>query len=294
MKLVGLTLLTMIAFAANSVLNRLALAGSLIDPASFAVIRLFSGAIILILIVSARSTARPALLSTKRWIGTAALLAYMLGFSFAYLSLDTGVGALILFGGVQITMFAGALLAREHVPPLKWIGALVAAVGLAWFLWPTETAPVDPLGAVLMGGAALGWGVYSLLGRGTGNATAETAANFALAAPFSLLALFVGTPQLTPLGVLLACLSGMVMSGLGYALWYVILPRLASATAAIAQLSVPILAALGGIALLGEDLSPRFVIAALAVLGGIGLSVIARPRATTPLRRVHPPGSPSE
>ena len=133
MKLFALTLLAMLAFAANSVLNRLALAGELIDPASFAVIRLFSGAIILGLIVLAQSSTRPALLSTKRGVSVAALLAYMLGFSFAYLSLDTGVGALVLFGGVQITMFAGALLAREHVPALKWIGALVAAGGLAWF-----------------------------------------------------------------------------------------------------------------------------------------------------------------
>jgi drug/metabolite transporter (DMT)-like permease len=222
------------------------------------VIRLFSGAIILGLIVLARSSTRPALLSTKRGVSVAALLAYMLGFSFAYLSLDTGVGALVLFGGVQITMFAGALLAREHVPALKWIGALVAAGGLAWFLWPTDAAPVDPVGAALMGIAALGWGIYS---------------NFALAAPLSLLGLFAIGPELTPVGVLLACLSGIVTSGLGYALWYAILPRITSATAAIAQLSVPILAALGGIAMLGEDLTLRFAIAALIVLGGIGLSV---------------------
>ena len=273
MKLFALTLLAMLAFAANSVLNRLALAGELIDPASFAVIRLFSGAIILGLIVLAQSSTRPALLSTKRGVSVVALLAYMLGFSFAYLSLDTGVGALVLFGGVQITMFAGALLAREHVPALKWIGALVAAGGLAWFLWPTDAAPVDPVGAALMGIAALGWGIYSLLGRGAQNATEDTAANFALAAPLSLLGLFAIGPELTPVGVLLACLSGIVTSGLGYALWYAILPRITSATAAIAQLSVPILAALGGIAMLGEDLTLRFAIAALIVLGGIGLSV---------------------
>ncbi|MEP6276302.1 DMT family transporter, partial [Hyphomonas sp.] len=215
MKLFALTLLTMLAFAANSILNRLALAGGLIDPASFAIIRLFSGALILGLIVLLRSAARPALLSPRRWTSVAALLAYMLGFSFAYLSLDTGTGALILFGGVQITMFAGALVAKEHVPPLKWVGALVAAGGLAWFLWPAQDARIDPAGAALMGVAALGWGIYSLMGRGARNATAETAANFAIAAPFSVLALFAATPQVTPLGILLACLSGMVMSWLG-------------------------------------------------------------------------------
>ena len=273
MKLFALTLLTMLAFAANSVLNRLALAGGLIDPASFAIIRLFSGALILGLIVLLKSAARPALLSPRRWTSVAALLAYMLGFSFAYLSLDTGTGALILFGGVQITMFVGALVAKEHVPTLKWVGALVAAGGLAWFLWPAQDARIDPAGAALMGVAALGWGIYSLMGRGARNATAETAANFAIAAPFSLLALFAATPQVAPLGILLACLSGMVMSGLGYALWYAILPRLASSTAAVAQLSVPVLAALGGIALLDEALTLRFVIAALVVLGGIGLAV---------------------
>ena len=281
MKLFALTLLTMLAFAANSVLNRLALAGGLIDPASFAIIRLFSGALILGLIVLLRSAAHPALLSPRRWTSIAALLAYMLGFSFAYLSLDTGVGALILFGGVQITMFAGALVAKEHVPALKWVGALVAAGGLAWFLWPTQDTRIDPAGAALMGIAALGWGIYSLMGRGAKNATTETAANFAIAAPFSLLALFATTPQVAPLGILLACLSGMVMSGLGYALWYAILPRLASSTAAVAQLSVPVLAALGGIALLDEELTLRFVMAALVVLGGIGLSVVYKPRRTS-------------
>ena len=277
MKLFCLTLLAMIAFAANSVLNRLALAGELIDPASFAVIRLFSGAIILCLIVLVRSDNRTSLFTCKRNLSVGALLAYMLGFSFAYVSLDTGVGALILFGGVQITMFAGAVIVRESVSRLKWIGALVAASGLAWFLWPTPDAEISPTGAGLMGIAALGWGIYSLMGRGAENATAETAANFALAAPFSLLALFALAPNVTFEGFVLACLSGIVTSGLGYALWYAVLPRLASSTAAVAQLSVPIFATLGGVAFLSEDLTLRFVMAALIVLGGIGLSVV-KPR----------------
>ena len=275
MRLFGLTLLTMIAFAANSVLNRVALAGELIDPASFAVIRLFSGAAVLALIVLTRSGTKPALLTSRRAASMAALLAYMLGFSFAYVSLDTGVGALVLFGGVQITMFAGALAMRERVPAAKWLGALIAAGGLAWFLWPAPGTGIDPVGASLMGVAALGWGIYSLLGRGARNATAETAANFALAAPVSLLALLAVTPHVTLPGVALAALSGILMSGLGYALWYAILPRLAASTAAIAQLSVPILAAIGGIVLLGEALTARFIIAAIIVLGGIGLSVVA-------------------
>ncbi|WP_291077340.1 DMT family transporter [Hyphomonas sp.] len=275
MRLFGLTLLTMIAFAANSVLNRVALAGELIDPASFAVIRLFSGAAVLALIVLTRSGTKPALLTSRRAAGMAALLAYMLGFSFAYVSLDTGVGALVLFGGVQITMFAGALAMRERVPAAKWLGALIAAGGLAWFLWPAPGTGIDPVGASLMGVAALGWGIYSLLGRDARNATAETAANFALAAPVSLLALLAVTPHVTLQGGALAALSGILMSGLGYALWYAILPRLAASTAAIAQLSVPILAAIGGIVLLGEALTARFIIAAIIVLGGIGLSVVA-------------------
>mgnify|MGYP003700239011 FL=1 len=275
MRLFGLTLLTMIAFAANSVLNRVALAGELIDPASFAVIRLFSGAAVLALIVLTRSGTKPALLTSRRAAGMAALLAYMLGFSFAYVSLDTGVGALVLFGGVQITMFAGALAMRERVPAAKWLGALIAAGGLAWFLWPAPGTGIDPVGASLMGVAALGWGIYSLLGRGARNATAETAANFALAAPVSLLALLAVTPHVSLQGGALAALSGILMSGLGYALWYAILPRLAASTAAIAQLSVPILAAIGGIVLLGEALTARFIIAAIIVLGGIGLSVVA-------------------
>jgi len=277
MKLFSLTLLAMIAFAANSVSNRIALAGGLIDPASFAIIRLFSGAAILCLIVLARSGSRPGLLTPARGISVGALLAYMLGFSFAYVSLDTGVGALILFGGVQITMFAGAVIMREAVSILKWVGALVAAAGLAWFLWPTPDAEIDLIGAGLMAIAAIGWGVYSLMGRGAKNATAETAANFALAAPLSLLALLSLVPNITFDGVVLACVSGVVTSGLGYALWYAVLPRLASSTAAVAQLSVPIFAALGGVAFMSEDLTLRFVIAALVVLGGIGLSVV-KPR----------------
>lgn len=277
MKLFSLTLLAMIAFAANSVLNRIALAGGLIDPASFAIIRLFSGAAILCLIVLARSGSRPGLLTPARGISVGALLAYMLGFSFAYVSLDTGAGALILFGGVQITMFAGAVIMREAVSILKWVGALVAAAGLAWFLWPTPDAEIDLIGAGLMAIAALGWSVYSLMGRGAKNATAETAANFALAAPLSLLALVSLVPNITFDGVVLACISGVVTSGLGYALWYAVLPRLASSTAAVAQLSVPIFAALGGMAFMSEDLTLRFVIAALVVLGGIGLSVV-KPR----------------
>lgn len=277
MKLFSLTLLAMIAFAANSVLNRIALADGLIDPASFAIIRLFSGAAILCLIVLARSGSRPGLLTPARGISVGALVAYMLGFSFAYVSLDTGIGALILFGGVQITMFAGAVIMREAVSILKWVGALVAAAGLAWFLWPTPDAEINLIGAGLMAIAAIGWGVYSLLGRGAKNATAETAANFALAAPLSLLALLSLVPNITFDGVVLACVSGVVTSGLGYALWYAVLPRLASSTAAVAQLSVPIFAALGGVAFMSEDLTLRFVIAALVVLGGIGLSVV-KPR----------------
>ena len=279
MRLFLLTALTMTAFAANSVLTRLALTGTALGPGDFAAIRLASGAVMLMALVALRPRAAPLPLRA-RLPGAAMLALYVLGFSFAYVTLDAGVGALLLFGGVQITMFAGALVLRESIPPIRWIGAGIAFAGLAWVLWPPGRSAPDPLGAALMLAAALGWGLYSLAGRGGTAPLKATAANFLLATPLVALAVLpagLGSPQ--PEGIALAVVAGAVTSGLGYALWYAVLPGLGAQRAAVAQLTVPVIAIAAGALFLGERLSPAALVAAAVVLGGVAL-------ATLPARRV--------
>jgi drug/metabolite transporter (DMT)-like permease len=283
MRLILLTALTMLAFAANSILNRMALEDGGTGPAAFALIRLVSGALCLWAIVLLRGGGlRPS------WhpAGAASLALYVLGFSFAYVSLPAGVGALILFGGVQITMFAGALILQEAVPPRRWAGAALAFAGLVWLLWPTgaaaATAP-DPLGAGLMAAAALGWGIYSLLGRGATDPMRATAGNFVFAAPLGLLVFALLPDTASAQGIVLAVMSGAVTSGCGYALWYLVMPQLGASRAAVAQLSVPVIAALGGLALLGEAISLRFGLASVLVLGGVMWASLPARRQTPPL-----------
>ena len=279
MRLFLLSCLVMVAFAANSVLNRLALAGGAsggdIGPATFAAVRLGAGAMVLAGLVLARGGRVP-LVAPGRLVGAGSLALYMLGFSFAYLTLDAGLGALILFGGVQITMFAGAVLAGEAIPPRRWAGAAVAFGGLAWLLWPAGAGAPDPLGAGLMAAAALGWGIYSLAGRRAADPLAATAANFALALPVALVALAVAQDGggTTSRGIALAVASGAVTSGLGYALWYRVLPGLASSQAAVAQLTVPVIALAGGAAVLAEAPSARMLMAGAVVLAGVALAAL--------------------
>ena len=271
-----LTALTMLAFAANSVLTRMAVRDYAVEPLQFAAIRLLAGAAILVVLVALRGGGLG--LGRERLPGAAALLVYMLGFSLAYRGMDAGVGAFILFGGVQLTMFAGAVLAREPVPALRWIGAVVALSGLAVLLLGSD--PQTALAAaptVFMAAAALGWGVYSLIGRGAGDPLRATAASFLLASPVAVLAaLAAGGPMPSVPGVVLALVSGSVTSGLGYALWYVVLPKLGRTRAAVAQLTVPVIALLAGAALLGERPGPEVVLAAALVLGGVALSLMRR------------------
>lgn len=275
MRLILLTTLTMIAFAANSVLNRLALVDAGMGPAAFSAIRLVAGAVVLGVLVRVRGGgANPALRpNLKGAIGPLSLALYVLGFSFAYVSMPAGVGALLLFGGVQVTMFAGAVILREEVPPTRWLGAGLAFGGLVWLLWPGGDATLSLAGGLLMAAAALGWGIYSLMGREAEDALGLTAMNFLLAAPLGLLVFAIFPDQITVRGIVLAMLSGGVTSGLGYALWYQIVPRLGSARAAVAQLSVPVIAMAGGMVFLGEGVSLRFVVASLLVLGGVAVSM---------------------
>lgn len=270
MRLFLLVALTMGAFAANSVLNRLALVDGAAGAASFAALRLLSGAGVLVLLVLLRGKT-----SWKPDTAAAplALLAYVLGFSFAYMSLDAGLGALILFGGVQVTMFVGALARGEPVPPVRWAGAALAFGGLAFLMWPRGEMSVPLAGAGLMLVAAVGWGAYSLLGARACDPLASTARNFVWATPFALLTAAIFQDGISPAGAMLAVLSGAVTSGLGYALWYKVLPSIPASVAAVAQLTVPILALAGGLAFLGEGLSWRFAVAASMVLCGVALSL---------------------
>ncbi len=281
MRLFMLTSLTMIAFAANSVLNRMALANGGIDAVSFGVIRLLSGAVALaILCIVFRGGLR--LGGAGRVAGVISLLVYLYGFSTAYRGLDAGLGALILFGVVQITMFAWGLIKAEAMPARRWLGAALAFSGLAWLLWPGGGTSVSLVHGMLMALAGVGWGVYSLAGRLSRDALQGTAANFLLAAPVGALVGYL-LPSVEPTvlstqGVILAIICGAVTSGMGYALWYTVLPSLALSVAAVAQLTVPVIAMAGGMLFLGEALTLQFAVASILVLGGVALSVIKRPQ----------------
>ena len=282
MRLFLLTALVMVAFAANSVLNRLALATHEIDALLFAVYRVGSGALALAFLVLLRDQ-RLSLTGPMRVAGVLSLTLYMLAFSIAYVVLDAGVGALILFGGVQVTMFAGAVLAREPVPMLRWLGAGLAFAGLVWLLWPGGQAQGSALHALIMVAAAFGWGIYSLAGRKSGEPLRATAANFILAVPLCwvVLAVMPVSPDALPptsRGVVLALTSGVLTSAIGYALWYSVLPRLASSVAAVAQLTVPVIALAGGMVFLGEVLTLKFAVASALVLGGVAISVLGSRR----------------
>ena len=270
-----LTLLTMIAFAGNSVLCRIALKHTGIDAASFTSIRLVSGAAVLWAIASffrSNSTGR------GNWISAFALFAYAAGFSFAYISLTAATGALILFGAVQATMIGHGIWAGERFHKQQLFGLVLALGGLVGLLLPGLSAP--PLaGSVLMLIAGVAWGVYSLRGKGAGNPTRITAGNFLRAMLFAVLlsVLLHSSASLEIVGAWYAIASGAVASGLGYAIWYSVLPALKATTAATVQLSVPVIAALGGIIILGESITVRFVLASLAILGGIALVILSKP-----------------
>lgn len=279
MKIFLLTTLTMCAFAANSILNRLAVESGASDPAGFAVARVLTGALVLAALVGARGGGLP-LLQRRRAIGAGALSLYMIGFSAAYLTLDAGLGALILFGVVQISMLAASSVSGAAPTMRQLLGAVIAMGGLIWVLWPTGAVQVDPMGAALMVAAGIGWAAYSVVGRSEPDALAGTAANFLIALPVTALVLFLtgSTWHMSAVGYVLAAVSGGLTSGLGYALWYHVLPRLAPAVAAVVQLSVPVIAIIAGVGLLGEHLGPRLMVGACLVLGGIALAVVRRKR----------------
>jgi drug/metabolite transporter (DMT)-like permease len=304
----------MIAFASNSLLCRAALKETKIDAASFTFIRIFSGALALWLILTiqrllrAQGTASPPVESLTtgvgfpspqsspkergcsfslrekvgmrgagNWISALALFVYAAGFSFAYTSLSAGTGALLLFGAVQATMILWGLHKGERLSTIQIVGLTIAVTGLIALLLPGLSAP-PLIGSILMLGAGVAWGIYSLRGKDEKNPASATTRNFVRAVPFAaaLSIIFIMRAHLDLAGVTFGVISGAITSGLGYVIWYSVLPDLKAASAAIVQLSVPVLAATGGILLLGEPITMRYVLASVAVLGGIAL-VVATP-----------------
>ncbi len=260
-----LVAVVMLAFAANSVLNRMAVGQGLIDPAGFALLRLVAGAAVLALIALWRGARLRGSVA-----GVLGLLVYLFGFSLAYGHLDAGTGALLLFGTVQVVMFAAARAAGEAVPARRWVGVGLALGGLVVLLTPVGKG--GGLAFAAMAAAGAGWGLYSLAGRKAGDALAATAGNFVWALPFGAVIAWaigadLGTAQAG--GVWPAIVSGAVTSGLGYALWYAVLPTLDRSRAAAAQLTVPVIAAAGGALVLGEGVGLAFVLPAALVLGGV-------------------------
>ena len=282
-----MTALVMVAFAANSVLARLALRTTVIDAASFTAVRIIAGALVLATLASRRhaptspgSDERATAALGGSWTSALALVVYAGAFSFAYLSLAAGTGALVLFGAVQITMIGAGVAAGERLRGRQLVGMALALGGLVVLVAPGVEAP--PLGAAaLMASSGVAWGVYSLRGRGAESPVAASAGNFVRAAPLALglaaaVAVAGRAPRLDGLGIVYAAVSGAVTSGLGYAVWYAVLPSLRASSAATVQLSVPVLAALGGVAVLAEPITARLAVASAVTLGGIALVLRSR------------------
>lgn len=271
-----LTLVAMLAFAGNSILCRMALKETAIDPATFTAIRLLSGAVVLcVILLLQRRWAKGA----GSWAGGCMLFVYALCFSYAYIGLSAAAGALILFGAVQVTMIGVGMVSGEKLSAWQWLGLFMAAAGLVGLLLPGASAP-PLMAAVLMVFSGVAWGVYSLLGRGAASPTLLTGGNFLRA---SLLVLLVWPLMAFQFvwddrGALLAVASGAAASGAGYAIWYAVLPALRATTAASIQLTVPVITAIAGVLLLNETLTARLIIASVVVLGGI--SLVIRPAAS--------------
>ncbi len=279
-RIVILTVFALTAFAGNSLLCRAALAHTHIDAASFTTVRLLSGAVILRVLVLLRGGVRP---GSGNWLSALALLLYAAGFSFSYVRLTAAAGALILFGAVQITMIGYGLWSGERMRALQVVGLMLACGGLIGLLLPGLSAP-PLIGVLLMLGAGVAWGVYSLRGKGTGDPLQVTAGNFLRATPITmgLSVALLHQASLDTAGVGYAFLSGALASGVGYAIWYTALPFLTSTTAASVQLNVPVIAALGGVLFLQEPLTLRLLAASAAIIGGIALVVLVGHRKETP------------
>ena len=275
----------MIAFAANSVLGRMAIGSGdtpLIDPASYSAVRLISGALMLMLLVALTGSGqnrspRP---RSGSWASALALFVYAVAFSYAYVALETGIGALILFACVQATMIGWALKEGDRPSGLEWLGLVTAFGAFVWLVSPGLSAP-DPLAAAAMALSGVAWGAYSLRGRGLPDPLKATADNFlrsvAFLLPLGVIVVMAQLPVHASLpGLLLATLSGAVTSGLGYALWYQVLRQIGATQGAIVQLTVPVIAAAGGTLFLAEGWTLRLIVSSLLILGGVAVAIIAK------------------
>jgi len=270
------TVFALIAFAFNSILCRLALRGEEADAAGFTAVRLASGAVALIVISYFVSKGKGSI-KQGSWPSAFFLFAYAICFSFAYLGLTAGTGALILFGAVQMTMIAVAIIKGERPPALEWLGLAVAVGGLVYLVFPGLASP--PLySSLLMAAAGAAWGFYTLRGKGSGDPLANTTGNFIRSVPMIAIAAipFLSKIHLSDRGILLAVLSGAVTSGIGYTVWYAALKFHTSTRAAVLQLAVPVIAAVAGVLLLDEAATVRLAIAAALILGGIALTIMGR------------------
>jgi len=277
-KTIIFTILALVAFAANSVICRLALKDDAIDPGMFTSIRLFSGAVVLIIWVFL-SKDRKIEKSKGSWFSAAMLFMYAAAFSYAYVSLETGIGALIAFGVVQITMISYSLISGYRLNRLEWFGIIMALAGFLYLLLPGATAP-SLIGFLLMTLSGIGWGIYSLRGKNSKHPLVDTAYNFLRTLPFLILLLYFmfRESNFTTKGLLLALLSGAVTSGIGYTIWYMALRGLNSIQASIVQLLVPLIAAIGGVIFVSELISFRLIASSLLILGGIFLLIVKRNR----------------
>lgn len=261
------------ALAANSVLIRLAVVDYGADPAAFAVVRVATGAVVLMTLALLQNRgAWPT--KARAFAGAVCLAGYIIGFSLAYRTLDAGFGALLLFGWVQITIFATVVARGNRPSAFQWTGAMVAFLGLVWLLKPSsDLGPLSAIDLALMSFAGMSWGFYTLLGRGAGDPVRVNAMSFALCLLFVLPLLMVGNGTLSGAALMLAMVSGGITSGLGYALWYRIVAIIDPALAGVGQLMVPVLASLGGLVWIKEPITVQWLIGAALVLGGIGLSI---------------------
>lgn len=279
MRIVILTAIAMVAFAANSVLARLALASGTIDAAGYTGLRLAAGAVLLFAIIAITQRASTIPRIAGSWTGAAALFAYAIAFSIAYLMLGAGTGALILFASVQMSMLGWAVLKGDRPQLLEWVGIAIAIASLAYLVSPGLSAP-HPLGALLMVASGASWAAYSMIGRGSTSPLADTAGNFIRCLPAAIVLIMIGLFTMAPSaeGMLYAVLSGAIASGLGYAVWYLALPNLTRITASTVQLTVPAIAAAGGILFLSEPITMRLGIASIGILGGVALALFIAER----------------
>jgi len=278
-KTIGYTITALTAFAANSVLCRMALKDNAIDASSFTAIRLLSGVAMFLILLSFKSKSpnEPNGKQSKTWISALMLFLYAISFSFAYISLETGTGALVLFGTVQITMITMSVLSGHRLRLFELLGMTVSFGGLAYLVYPTITTP-SFLGFILMVVSGFAWGMYTVIGKGSLNPLKDTALNFNYTIPLVLVLVLTTLPMMSLSfdGIVLAIMSGAVTSALGYTVWYIALRGLSATEAAVVQLSVPVIASIGGILFVSESISTRLVIACTLVLSGILMVVLGK------------------